>query len=200
TSGADAASAGLDRAMRLNPLNPLYPATRADRSWDRSVPLTPGVLASTHLDLQRAHRLDPGNPDHLFRLAQLHARAWFEIRADEATAARAERLYRRGLALGRMDPRPRLELAAFLVARGRREDGLIEIREALRIEPKFLMARLALCRALLEGGDRPAAAAELARLQAVVSELAGYAPANGYERDLMLFEPAALADLDSRLR
>ena len=191
---------GLSRAIALNPLNPLYPATRADRSWRRDRRLTPATLARAHLDLEAAHRLDPADPDHLVALAQLHARACFELDSGPACVARAEGLYREAIALGRKDPRPHLELAVLLLAFGRREEGMAQIDEALRLEPRYLAAHFARVRASLESERKEEARLAMGSLQRTLDELASYEPRNGYEADLMKLDQGMLAQVREQLR
>jgi tetratricopeptide (TPR) repeat protein len=146
-----------------------------------------------------AHRLDPGNTGYLVKLAQLHARASFEIGADEASLRRAESYYRKAISLGRKDPRPFLELGALLMAFGRSEEGIDLLGRALDLEPRFVGAHLAMARALLETGQREAAATAFRRLEEVREELAGYHPKNGYEADLMRLDESSLSWLAERL-
>jgi len=177
-----------ETAIRRDRFNPLYHAERAETAWRAGRPvslLTPPTLALVDMDLRGAHGLDPGNPEHLLGLGQLHAHACFEIGADPAVRARAEEYYREALALGLKDPRPRLELAAFMLAQSRTAEGIDQIRAALAIEPRYVAARQALVRALRQAGQAGPAADEETRLEETRRELAGYRPKNGYEEDLM---------------
>ena len=192
-------AAAIDHAVRLDPLNPLYVATRGELTWDRNKPLTLATLAVAHRDLAKAHRLDPGNHGYLVMLAQLHSRACFEIGATDASLARAVRYYRMAIALGRKDPRPFLELGAFLMAFGKGEEGVRLIGEAIQIEPLFLGAHLALARALLETGRRDEAADAFRRLEEVKERLTGYHPKNGYEAGLMRLDESSVSRLAERL-
>jgi len=187
------------RALRLNPVNPLYWTVRAEQQWRRDRPLTPGTLARVDHDLGQASRLDPGDPLPLLDRARLHARAWFDIGAEPAAASRARRYYREAIALGGRDPRPLLELGTFLMAAGGPDEAMERIDEAVRLEPNFLAARMARARALLERGDPASARDELERLEQARRRLAGYVPRNGYESDLMRLDEAALARLRTRL-
>jgi hypothetical protein len=144
----------MERAIALEPLNPLYRAQRGLTAWNRNLPVTPEVFAAVHHDLSDALALDPGNTSWGFARAQLHARASFDLVATEAQVERTIGLYRESITMGRKDPRPHAELGAFLLAFGRSDEGIEEFREALRIEPRFLGARLSLARALGEGGCR----------------------------------------------
>ena len=191
---------GLDHAILLNPYNPLYRMTRAQVAWRRDHPLTPAIVAAADLDLEQAQRLDPGNPEPPLMRAQLHARVCFEILADPASVERAERFYREAIGLGIRDPRPHLGLALFLLAQERSADGIELLTEALALEPRYVAARVALTRALLETGDKAGASAEFAKLSGTLRDLTGYFPKNGYEEDLMKSEPGAMADLRDRLR
>lgn len=181
----------LDRAIALEPRNPLYYATRAHLTWRRDRPLDLRTLAPAHHDLERAATLDPGDPAHPLALGQLHARACRDLACDAAELARAERWFREGIALGRKDPRPHLELADLLSAAGRAGEALPLIDAALALEPNFLAAHLARARALLDLGRAPEAASAFARFEETRSRLSSYAPKNGYERDLMRVESAA---------
>jgi len=190
----------LTTAVKLNPYNPLYLATRADLTWRRAGPLDPPALAAARLDLEEARRLDPGNPEILLGLARLQRRACVDIGADEACTRRAERLYRDVFSLGLRDPRPRIELASFLMAQDKLEAALREVEAALELEPRFLAARLALARVLLDTGRIEEARGALSRLEALKVELASYEPKNGYERDLVWLDGAALREAEARLR
>ena len=196
----DYAHGRIDAAIRRDAYNPLYHATSADRAWRKDRPLDPQTLAQTHIDLDEARRLDPGNPEYLLRLARLHARACFEIGADTAAVARAEGYYRDAIALGMKDPRPHLELATFLLAQGRSAPGISEIKAALDLEPRFLGARVAFVKALLDAGDRAAAAAQLTRLDESRQELSAYEAKNGYEQDLMRIDVRMLSEIETKLR
>ena len=172
-------------AIALEPYNPLYRAQRGIAAWDRRAPVAPEAFASAHHDLTDALALDPGNTSWRFTLAQLHARACFDLVADEAQVGRTIALYRETIAMGRKDPRPHAELAAFLMAFGRPEEGIAAFREALAIEPRFVGARLSLVRALTESGRTEEAREAVAAFEMARSELAGHHPRNTYEADLM---------------
>ncbi len=189
----------LSNAIRLNPYNPLYLAVRSEFVWRQARALDLPSLAAAHHDLMEAHRLDPGRPEFLNKLGRLHARACFDINADPAARARAEEFFRRGIALGGKDPRPHLELASFLEAEGKGAEAILEIREALGLEPNFLGAHLALARALLDAGRGSEAVQALQRLEELRWKLERYAPKNGYEDDLLHLDGPALAELESRL-
>lgn len=189
------------RAIVMNPFNPKYPAGRAEIIWRRERPLDPGTFAAVDLDLEEAHRIDPGRPEPLLRLAQLHARACFDLSADAISLKRAEGYYRKALALGIKDPRPHLELALFLLARGSSPGEPISLlSRALALEPNYAEARLALARALLDAGRREEAEKEMGRLAETKRALVGYAPKNGYEEDLMKLDDGALKDIEVRLK
>lgn len=189
----------ISRAGRLEPWNPLYPATRAEMIARRGAPLDPAALAQAHLDLRAAHRLDPGDPDHLLALGRLHARACFDLACDAASAARAERYYREAIASGRKDPRPHVELAGFLMSVGRPADAVGLLEQAVVLEPRFAQAWLDLARARSQLPGRQGAVDALERVTRVRQELKGYVPRNGYERDLMRLDTAGQEDLLRRL-
>jgi tetratricopeptide (TPR) repeat protein len=190
----------ITRAIVMNPYNPAYPAGRAEIAWRRDRPLDLATFAAVDLDLEEAHRIDPGRPEPLLRLAQLHARACFDLSAGAASTQRAEGYYREALALGLKDPRPYLELALFLLARGSPVDEPVAlISRALALEPRYLEARLAMARALLVSGRQEETEQELDRLALIRRELTGYAPRNGYEEDLMRLDSRELKDLEARL-
>ncbi len=188
-----------ERALRLNPANPLYWTERAEALLGRDRPVTPAVLARADPDLRHAVRLDPVDPLPLLDLARLHARAWFEIGAEPAAAARAIGFYRKAIDLGIRDPRPHFELGTFLMAAGDSGQAMIEFDAAIGLEPNFLAARLARARALLDRGEEEAARRELVRLREARRRLEGYVPRNGYEADLLRFDAEALSRLETRL-
>ena len=190
----------LDRAVELNRYNPLYPAARAGASWRVDRMLEPEIMAAADRDLQVAHGLDPGNPDHLRSLGRLHAHAIFEFGATDSAIRRAEEYYRRALALGVRDPRYHLEAASFFHALGRNEESLALAGEALALEPRFLAAGLLRVRVLLGEGRREEAGVAMRDLDARVSELRSYVPKNGYEADLVRVDPGQIEDLRNRLR
>jgi O-antigen ligase len=194
-----APDARLSNAVRLNPYNPLYLAVRSEFVWRQARALDLPSLAAAHHDLLEAHRLDPGRPEYLNTLGRLHARACFDINADPAARARAEEFFRRGIALGGKDPRPHLELASFLAAEDKGAEAILEIREALGLEPNFLGAHLALARALLDAGRASEAVQALQRLEELRWKLERYVPKNGYEEDLLHLDGPALAEMESRL-
>jgi hypothetical protein len=190
---------GVTRALRLEPWNPLYPATRAELIARRRTPLDPAALAEAHIDLRAAHRLDPRDPDHLVALGRLHARACFDLVCDAAAAARAETFYRDAIAMGRRDPRPHAELATFLLSVGRPVDAAVLLEQAVRLEPRFVGGWLFLARARLGAGDHAGATEALGRMARARAELSGYAPRNGYERDLMRLDAARVSEMERRL-
>jgi len=190
----------VDRALALGPYNPLYPATRAGAIWSVDRMMEPGILAAADRDLERAHRLDPGNPDHLRRLGRLHAHAAFELGATEIEIRRAMGYYRRALSLRVKDPRYHLEVAGFLHALGRDEESLALIGEALAFEPRFPAARLLRVRILLDEGRIEEAAGEMRELDALVLELGSYVPKNGYEAELARADLPALDALRERFQ
>ncbi|MGH9866832.1 MAG: O-antigen ligase family protein [Candidatus Polarisedimenticolia bacterium] len=198
-AGKGDAQAGLARAIRLEPWNPLYPATRGELAARRGGRLDPATLAQAHLDLLRAHRIDPGNPDHLLALAQLHKRACFDLGCDPAGTARAERAYLDAISLGRKDPRPLVELASLRVSLGRPVEAIPLLEKAVSLEPRFLEAWLGLARARLESGRTQAAADALQGLERARYELRGYHPKNGYERDLMRIDRERVAQVMRRI-
>ncbi len=204
-AGLEASEPGLPderitRAVTIDRYNPLHVATRAELTWPPNKRLDPGVLASAHHDLLRAHSLDPGNPRFLMLLGRLHAQACFDIGAGPVELARAEGFYRQAIALGDRDARFHLELAGFLFARGRPEPALEEVREALALEPRFLGAQLTLVRALLESVRDEEAAAAFDRLEETRTELADYEPKNGYEEDLLRLDEAVLSEVAARVK
>ena len=175
----------MERAIALEPFNPLYRAQRGLMSWNRNLPVAPEVFAAAHHDLSDALALDPGNTSWGFARAQLHARACFDLVSEDAQVDRTIRLYRESIAMGRKDPRPHAELGALLLAFGRSAEGIEEFREALRIEPRFLGARLSLARALSESGQTGEAREAFAAFEETRAQLARYVPRNTYEADLM---------------
>jgi len=175
----------IDRAVRLDRFNPLYATERADLITPRRHPLELDALYGADRDLRTALRIDPVNPDYLHQLARLHVRSCFEILSDEASLRRAESLYRHLLALDVKDPRPHLELAAFLEAQGRGSEAIPLIVSALDLEPRYLGARAALASLLADQGRLPESRKAMQDLDRARTELSGYEPRNGYEKDLM---------------
>lgn len=189
-SRAGEPAAGLDEAIRLGPLNPLYVTTRAEYRQRPGRPLELRSFALADQDLVVARELNPADPATLVALGRLHARACFDLSAEAASAARAERYYREAIATGVRDPRPHAELASFLLTLGRASDAIPLLRAAIDLEPRFLRAHEMLTAALAEAGSLEETRTARAALGAAIEAVRGYVPKNAYEADLMKKEAA----------
>ncbi|HET6373828.1 MAG TPA: tetratricopeptide repeat protein, partial [Candidatus Polarisedimenticolia bacterium] len=189
----------LDRAIELNPYNPLYRSERARIVWRADRPLDLPALASADADLSEAIRLDPGDPDLLANLARLHARACLDLGADPTAVQRVESFFRGAIALGRKDPRPHHELGVFLLAAGRTSEGLTALEEALAIEPMFLGARLSLARGLLDAGRGAEARETYRKFEESRRALSSYDPKNPYEQDLVRVSDSVVQEVQGLL-
>jgi len=180
--------AGLHRMERAAALNPLQPEYRHDLAMAilNSGPLTADGFAEAEDDLLEARRLKPIDYRFPLLLARLKARFASRLFDDRTAAESAAVLYREAARLAPLNPLPRLELAGELVELQRPEEALAVIREALRLEPNFLRARILEASILLDMGHEDEARVSLAAAVATAAALADYAPDSGYAREITL--------------
>ena len=198
-----------DRAMRraasLEEMQARFKsATRANpyqaRTWgfpaaaflaaEPPVDLTLDLYARFRRELDRGIEADSTSADLLISRGRLEARAFRALFRDAAEAGRALASYRDGVMRVPHDPRPRVELAGFLLELGRRPEAVAQLRRALAEEPGFLRARLALARLLLEGGDPDGARREWLEAASARKKILTYRPDSGYSADIVRDDPA----------
>ena len=180
--------AGLRRMERAAALNPLQPEYRHDLAMAilNSGPLTAEGFAEAEDDLLEARRLKPIDYRFPLLLGRLKARFASRQFDDHMAAESAAALYGEAVRLAPLNPLPRLELAGQLVELQRREEALVVIRQALRIEPNFLRARILEASIFLDMGWKEEARVSLTSAQATVAALASYVPDSGYAREITL--------------
>ena len=180
--------AGLPRMRHAAALNPLQPEYRHDLAMAilNSGPLTPDGFAEAEGDLLEAHRLKPIDYRFPLLLARLKARFARGLFDDRTAMGSAAELYGEAVRSAPLNPLPRLELAGQLVELERREEALAVVREALRLEPNFLRARILEATVLLDLGRKEEARASLRSAEATLAALAAYTPDSGYAREITL--------------
>ena len=186
---APEAVARMERAARLDPLNPEYRHDHAMAVLNLGR-LTPERYAQAAIDLLEARRLKPIDYRYPALLGRLEALAGTTIFDDPSAGERATRLYLEAVRLAPLDPRPRLELAGHLSDEGRPEEALAHVEEALRIEPHFVRARILEGSILARLGRRDEARASVRSLEETRALLRRYVPDSGYARDLAADAPA----------
>ncbi|MFQ5878391.1 MAG: O-antigen ligase family protein [Acidobacteriota bacterium] len=186
-------------AARLNPLHPDYRHDLAMAELNAG-PLEPERYARAALLLEQARRLKPIDYRFPLLMARLESRVGERAFEDAAAAARAASLYREAARLAPLDPRPLLELAGHLSARGREAEALEALERAVRLEPHFHRAHLLRATILLRIGDQRGAARALESLSRSRRRLASYEPASSYERDLLMVPEAEIERIEAWIR
>src|SRR6185503_16747431 len=103
---------------------------------------------------------------------------------DTGADARALALYGDAIRLAPTDPRPAMEAAGFLAARGRDAEALERLGTALAIEPNYRRARLIQIGLLAKLGRTDAARTAAAALAESDRVLASYTPDSGYAAEI----------------
>jgi len=166
------------RAARIDPLNPL-PHHDLAMAILNSGPPDRARWVDAVIELDRARRLDPREPLFALLRARLEVKGG-DLFGDPGAAQRALRLYDEAFRLNPTDPRPAVEAAGYLAARGEDEAALRRLDAALALEPHYRRARVLQAEALLRLGRADAARAAAAALPASDAALAGYTPDSGY--------------------
>ena len=184
----DLGPSGLPHMVRAAALNPLHPDYRNDLAMAilNSGPLTPEGYARAATDLLEARRLKPIDYRFPLHLARLEARIAARLFDDTKARERAVALYREGVRLAPLDPRPRLELASHLHDMGLPGEALQELQRALVLEPSFLRARVLEASILLDMGRRTEARVSLKQAEATLVALTAYVPDSSYARDIVM--------------
>ncbi|HEU4403532.1 MAG TPA: O-antigen ligase family protein [Candidatus Polarisedimenticolia bacterium] len=188
----------MERAARLNPLQPEYRQALAMAALNSSLP-APERYARASLGLLEARRLKPIDDRFPLLLGRLEADVARPLFDDKSAARRATEFYREAARLAPLDPRPLLELAGWLDQNGEREEALAATAQALRLEPNFLRARILTASILLDLGRREEARGEERSLRASLLALKGYHPDSQYAADLVADDPVARERLLARL-
>jgi hypothetical protein len=154
-----------------------------------SGPPDPERYARAAIELMEAARLKPIDYRFPLLLARLEDRVAPALFTDRGAPDRATALYARAARLAPLDPRPSLELAGHLVARGRLEEGLEATARSVAVEPNFLRARILQASILARLGREEEARRAREALDATLRALAGYEPDSSYARDLVQDAP-----------
>jgi O-antigen ligase len=178
----------MERAARLNPLQPEYHQDLAMMALN-SAPLAPESYARAARHLLEARRLKPIDYRFPLLLGRLEAEVAPRLFEDAGAQERARRYYLEAVSRAPLDPRPLLEMAGFLAHVGRSEEALAASREALRIEPNFVRARLMEISSLLALQRAGEARACFARMEETLRLLGGFHPDSGYARDIVADKP-----------
>src|SRR5436309_8349823 len=184
----DLGPSGLPHMVRAAALNPLHPDYRNDLAMAilNSGPLTPEGYARAATDLLEARRLKPIDYRFPLHLARLEARFAARLFDDTKARERAVALYREGVRLAPLDPRPRLELASHLHDMGLPGEALQELQRALVLEPSFLRARVLEASSLVDTGRRTQARVSLKQAEATLVALTAYLPDSSHARDIVM--------------
>jgi len=181
--------ARMERAAALEPWHPEYRHDLAMASLNASPP-GPEAYARASIELLEARRLKPIDYRFPLLLGRLEAEVGWRLFDDPTLLGRAESFYREAAAKSPLDPRPRLEMAAFLDGLGRGEEALQTVGEGLRLEPRFVRARILAAAILLRLGRPDEARSALAAAERSLAELQGFVPDSGYARDLVADDAA----------
>lgn len=190
--------ARMERAAALEPWHPEYRHDLAMASLNAGS-TGPEAYARASIELLEARRLKPIDYRFPLLLGRLEAEVGRRLFDDPTLAGRAESFYREAAAKAPLDPRPRLEMAAFLDGLGRGEEALQTLDEGLRLEPHFVRARILAAAILLRQGHTDEAHAALAAAERSLSELQEFVPDSGYARDLVADDAAARRRLAAAL-
>jgi O-antigen ligase len=179
----------MERAARLVPLHPGYRHDLAMAALN-----TPPFGVERYADavrrLKEACRLKPIDHRYPLLLARLMAERAPRLFSAPGTDKEAAALYREAVRLAPLDPGPRLEAAAFLWTRGRPEEGLGLLREALVLEPHYVRARILETRILLDLGRQEEAERSRGLLAVTLERIEGVRPESGYGREILADSPS----------
>jgi hypothetical protein len=145
-----------------------------------------------------ATTLRPASNDTWKELAQLLDAACRGPLPEQAICRHAASAWDRALAAAPRDALARYGRARLADAVGDHTTAQAALEQALRDEPRFLSARLALAHLLLRSGDERAARAETARLTETIRALDGVRPESDYERELLRLDPESYRALRAR--
>lgn len=192
--------ARLERALRLNRVQPYYRLRLAEHLAADPAPWTPERYARARELAERAIALSPLDAETHRGLARVEARAcrqWpFASCRDRARA-----LYERAAGLARSNPAIPIELAGFLLDTGDPRGARRAAERALAIEPESTVPRLLLADALISIGGPAALRAARERIAEADEGAARWAEwrREPYGRMLLAVAPEVRARLGARL-
>ena len=151
--------------------------------------------AAAAIELDAAHADAPRDATLVLLRARLEAIAATRLFPGGPAAARAAALYDEAVRLAPTDPRPCFEAAGFLDTLGRRDAAIDRLREALRLEPHYRRARLALVDLLARAARAAEARREASELGRSDLLLRDYVPDSPYAKEITADDPARRASI-----
>jgi O-antigen ligase len=155
--------------------------------------------AAAAIDLDAARSAAPRDAMLALLRARLEAIAATRIFPGGGAAARAAALYDEAAGLAPTDPRPRFEAAGYFDTQGLHEEAIDRLRGALRLEPHYRRARLALIDLLVRAGREDEARREASELGRSDVLLRDYVPDSPYAREITADDPARRASIPPNL-
>jgi O-antigen ligase len=144
--------AGLQRALRWNPIHPQYWLRRAEDLAESGPRWGVDAYASAREAAEQAARLHPADARVLRGVARIEAHACRTLSRGGSCRDHVSDLYRRAEQLARHDATLPLELAGFLLDLGDSAGARRAAERALAIEPEAVLPRLLLAVVLVKGG------------------------------------------------
>jgi len=193
--------ARLERAIRLNPIHPLYRRHQAEHLT--GIPEAWGVDAyvAAREAAEHAERLNAGDSEFARATARVEALACRTLTRDESCRERARVGYEHASALAPFDPSIACELAAFLLDTGDPVGARRAAERALGLEPESVRPRLLLADALIDVGSEEALGAARRLLDEAADKAARWAEWRRlpYGRYLLDLPAGAVARLEDKL-
>lgn len=196
------ALAGLERALRRNPLHPDHWLRRAEHiagdgsTWDLE------GYALAREAAEQAVRLAPNGAEYHRGLARVEALACRTLFGDVTSRERAQARFDEAAALAPFDPFIPIELSAFLVASGDPAGARRNAERALALEPESVLPRLLVADAVLaEGGTsgREIARRMLGESEEIAKRWEGLRGVGLYARELLRTHPEKVERLRSMI-
>jgi O-antigen ligase len=193
--------AAIERALRRNPLQPEYWRLRA-RSRIGGASVSVDDYLAAREEAERAVRLDRGDSDAFWTLAQVEERGCRSLFRDVASRERTRDRYRRAAELSRFNTVIPLIEARFLLDTDDPSGARRAAERALTLEPESVVPRLLLARALLEQEGPPAAARARALVEEARERATALEPGEAesfYARSLLVPDPALMESVSRAL-
>ena len=188
-----AAQREIESAIRWNPFHPGYRGTRAGLIFQPGLDAAAdaGRIGTALLDVETARRLNARDARWALQEARLWRAAFTGLFSERSVLERALGAYADAERLAPIDPFIPLERATLHAAVGQRDEAFAAMDRALLIEPNYLRARLVRSRLAEEAGQPARAQADLEEARRRRDTLAGYRPADDYERAVLSWDETA---------
>jgi O-antigen ligase/tetratricopeptide (TPR) repeat protein len=155
--------------------------------------------AAAAIELEAARSDAPRDATLALLRARLEAIAATRIFPGGPAAARAAALYDEAAGLAPTDPRPRFEASGYFDSQGLHEEAIDRLRDALRLEPHYRRARLALIDLLARAGRDEEARREASELGRSDRLLRDYSPDSPYAQEITADDPVRRASIPASL-